>query len=43
MSTIGFLLKSKKKMEKENTKIVKVKGYKITSHAQNKIVDPSRN
>lgn len=42
MSTIGFLLKSKKKMEKDNTKIVKVKGYKITSHAQNKIVDPSR-
>lgn len=43
MSTIGFLLKSKKKMEKENTKIVKVRGYNITSHAQNKIVNPSRN
>ena len=42
MSLIGFLLKSKKSMEKPDTRPIKVGKYNITSHAQNRIVDPSR-
>lgn len=43
MSLIGFLLKSKKSMAKPDTRHIKVGKYNITSHAQNRIVDPSRN
>ena len=42
MSLLSFLFKSKKEMAKENTKHVKVGKYTITSHAQNRIVDNTR-
>ena len=42
MSILGFLFKSKKKMEQKFTKPVKVGKYHITSHAQNRIVEDSR-
>lgn len=43
MSILGFLFKPKKEMAKKNTKVVKVGKYTITSHAQNRIVEESRN
>lgn len=42
MSILGFLFKSKKEMAKKDTKHVRVGKYTITSHAQNRTVDPSR-
>lgn len=42
MSILSFLFKPKKKMAKKNTKHVRMGNYTITSHAQNRIVDPSR-
>lgn len=42
MSILGFLIKRKKEMRKENTKKVRVGKYTITSHAQNRIVDITR-
>lgn len=43
MSLISWFLKSKKQMSKENTKWVRVGKYLVTSHAQHRIADPSRN
>lgn len=42
MSIIGFLLKSKKKMAKEDTGHVKVGKYTITPHAQNRTSNPTK-
>ncbi|MGM9969675.1 MAG: hypothetical protein ACI35S_04685 [Anaeroplasma sp.] len=42
MSTLSFLFKSKKEMSKDNTKPVKVGKFTISSHAQNRIVEPAR-
>lgn len=42
MSMIWWFLKPKSRMAKSNTKHVKIGKYKITSHAQNRIVDPTR-
>lgn len=43
MSVIKWLLKPKKSMSKTNTKRVRVGKYTISSHAQNRVADPSRN
>lgn len=40
---INWIIKSKKKMAKANTKCVKVGKYIISSHAQNRIADKKRN
>lgn len=42
MSILSWFLKSKKEMAKKNTKHVKLGKYTITSHAQNRTVDPTR-
>ena len=42
MSILSFLFKSKKEMSKDNTKPVKVGKFTISSHAQNRIVEPAR-
>ena len=42
MSILSFLFKPKKEMAKKNTKKVKVGKYTITKHAQNRIVEESR-
>lgn len=43
MSILGFLFKPKKEMAKKNTKHVRIGKYEISSHAQNRTVDSSRN
>ncbi len=43
MSILSWFLKSKKEMAKKNTKPVKVGKYKVSSHAQNRIVQEDRN
>ena len=43
MSILCFMLKPKKEMARKNTKHVTVGKYKISAHAQNRIVDTSRN
>ena len=43
MSILGWLLKPKKEMAKENTKHVRIGKYEVSSHAQNRTVDTSRN
>ena len=43
MSIFSWFLKSKKEMAKANTKHVRIGKYEISSHAQNRTVDPSRN
>lgn len=42
MSILSYLFKPKKEMAKKNTKRVKVGKYTVTTHAQNRNVDPSR-
>ena len=42
MSIFEWFFKSKREMAKENTKKVKLGKYTITSHAQNRVVDPTR-
>ena len=42
MSILGWFLKPKKEMAKENTKHVRMGKYEISSHAQNKTVETSR-
>lgn len=42
MSIISWLFKSKREMAKPNTRPVKMGKYTITSHAQNRTVDPAR-
>ena len=42
MSILSFLLKNKTKMANKKTKHVRVGKYTLTSHAQNRIVDPTR-
>ena len=42
MSILAWLLKSKRKMAKPDTKHVRMGKYTITSHAQNRTVDPAR-
>ncbi len=43
MSILSWLLKSKKEMAKPNTKRVRLGEYTVSSHAQNRVVDPKRN
>ncbi len=43
MSILSWLLKSKKEMAKPNTKRVRLGKYTVSSHAQNRVVDPKRN
>ena len=43
MSILSFMFKPKKEMAKKNTKRVNVGKYTITKHAQNRIVEKSRN
>ena len=43
MSILSFLLKPKKEMAKLNTKHVRMGKYTITSHAQNRNVQPDKN
>lgn len=42
MSLLSFLFKSKKEMSEPKTKVVRIRKYFLTSHAQNRIVDPNR-
>ncbi len=42
MSIFSWFLKSKKEMAKENTKHVRIGKYEVSSHAQNRTVDASR-
>lgn len=42
MSIFGFLIKSKKEMEKVNTAHIKMGKYILTPHAQNRIADKTR-
>ena len=42
MSMLGFLLKPKKEMAKKDTSRVRMGKYTVSSHAQNRIVDPKR-
>ena len=42
MSILGWFFKSKKEMAKPDTKHVRIGKYEVSSHAQNKIVEPSR-
>ncbi len=43
MSILSFLFKPKKEMAKPNTNHVRMGKYTVTSHAQNRTVDPKRN
>ena len=43
MSILSWFFKPKKKMAKANTPRVRIGKYKVSSHAQNRIVDKSRN
>lgn len=43
MGVLKYLFKSKKKMRNKNTSHVRIGKYIISSHAQNRIVDPKRN
>lgn len=43
MSVLGFLFKPKKKMSERNTKHVRMGKYTLTSHAQNRTVQPNKN
>ena len=42
MSIVSWLLKPKSDMAKENTPCVKLGKYTLTSHAQNRVADPTR-
>lgn len=42
MSVLSWLLKSKREMAKPDTKRVRLGKYIVSSHAQNRIVDPTR-
>ena len=42
MSIISWFLKPKKSMAKPDTKHVRIGKYTVTSHAQNRTVDPKR-
>ncbi len=42
MSILSFLFKSKTELAKKNTNHVKLGKYTLTSHAQNRVVDPNR-
>jgi hypothetical protein len=42
MSILVWFLKPKKEMAKENTNHVRMGKYEISSHAQNRTVDPAR-
>lgn len=42
MSILKWFLKPKKEMKKENAKHVRIGKYEVSSHAQNRIVDSSR-
>lgn len=43
MSILGWFLKPKKSMAKSNAKHVRIGKYEVSSHAQNRTVDSSRN
>lgn len=42
MSVMKYLFKSKKKMMTKNTSQIRIGKFVISSHAQNRIVDPKR-
>lgn len=42
MSLLSWFLKPKREMAKTNTKRVRLGKYKVSAHAQNRIVDPAR-
>ena len=42
MSILSWFLKPKKQMAKKNTPRVRIGKYKVSSHAQNRTVDPKR-
>jgi hypothetical protein len=42
MSIVSWLLKSESDMAKKNTPCVKLGKYTLTSHAQNRVADPTR-
>ncbi|MBO5907625.1 MAG: hypothetical protein J6Q85_05700 [Clostridia bacterium] len=42
MSILSWFVKPKREMAKKDTKHVKIGKYTITSHAQNRTVDPAR-
>lgn len=42
MSVIKYLFKSKKKMMKKDTSQIRIGKFVISSHAQNRIIDPKR-
>lgn len=42
MSILGWFLKPKRKMAIPNTRHVRIGKYRVTSHAQNRTVDPTR-
>lgn len=42
MSIVSWLLKPKSAMAKKNTSYVKLGKYTLTSHAQNRVADPTR-
>lgn len=42
MSILGWFLKPKRNMAKEHAKHVRIGKYEVSSHAQNRIADPSR-
>ncbi len=42
MSILSWFLKPTKEMAKPNTKHVRIGKYEVTSHAQNRVVDPTR-
>ena len=42
MSILGFLFKPKKEMAKKDTPRVRMGKYTVSSHAQNRVVDPKR-
>ena len=43
MSILGFLFKPKKEMAKKDTPRVRMGKYIVSSHAQNRVVEPQRN
>lgn len=43
MSVLKYWFKSKKKMMNKNSSQIRIGKYIISSHAQNRIVDPKRN
>ena len=43
MGILRYMFKPKKRMSRKNTSQIKIGKYTVSSHAQNRIVDPKRN